>query len=180
LNWISCLGPHGAMVAWALTLVALGLSLAGDVFLMLPQDLFVAGLGAFLLAHVAYVVAFNRTAPPEPLTVVAAIAVAAVAVPLFLRMRRGMLEHGQREFQIPVAIYVVAIGAMVVSAIAASGRPLWPPLNGAAAIAGALLFMASDSMIGWNRFVREFRGADVWIIVTYHLAQVLLVLGLLG
>ena len=44
----------------------------------------------------------------------------------------------------------------------------------------AVLFMASDSMIGWKRFVAEFRGADVAIIVTYHLGQVLLVLGLLG
>ena len=168
--------------AWtaAFTIAALALSLAGDVSLMLPRDLFVAGLGAFLLAHIAYVLAFNRTAPPEPLTAIAAVGVGAVAVPLYLRMRAGMIEKAQREFAVPVAIYVVAIGAMVVSAIATAGRPEWPALNSAAAIAGALLFMASDSMIGWNRFVAEFRGADVAIIVTYHLGQVLLVLGLLG
>ena len=79
--------------------------------------------------------------------------IGAVAVPLYLRMRAGMIEKAQREFAVPVAIYVVAIGAMVVSAIATAGRPEWPALNSAAAIAGALLFMASDSMIGWNRFV---------------------------
>jgi len=168
--------------AWtaAFTIAALALSLAGDVFLMLPRDLFVAGLGTFLLAHIAYVLAFNRTAPPEPLTAIAAVGIGAVAVPLYLRMRAGMIEKAQREFAVPVAIYVVAIGAMVVSAIATAGRPEWPALNSAAAIAGALLFMASDSMIGWKRFVAEFRGADVAIIVTYHLGQVLLVLGLLG
>ena len=168
--------------AWtaAFTIAVLALSLAGDVFLMLPRDLFVAGLGTFLLAHIAYVLAFNRTAPPEPLTAIAAVGIGAVAVPLYLRMRAGMIEKAQREFAVPVAIYVVAIGAMVVSAIATAGRPEWPALNSAAAIAGALLFMASDSMIGWNRFVAEFRGADVAIIVTYHLGQVLLVLGLLG
>ena len=165
---------------WVFTLVALGLSLAGDVFLMLPQDLFVAGLGSFLLAHVAYVVAFNRTAPPEPLTAVATVAVAAVAVPLFLRMRRGMLDKGQGEFQAPVAVYVLAIGAMVVSAVATAGRSGWPAGNSAAAIAGALLFMASDSMIGWSRFVEDFPRSGLAIIVTYHLGQALLVLGLLG
>ncbi|MEY2430367.1 MAG: hypothetical protein QOC92_92, partial [Acidimicrobiaceae bacterium] len=37
-------------------LVALTLSMLGDVFLMVPADLFIAGLGSFLLAHVAYVV----------------------------------------------------------------------------------------------------------------------------
>src|SRR5580765_5942786 len=51
-------------VTTAFTVAALVLSLAGDVFLMLPRDLFVAGLASFLLAHVAYVVAFNPSAPP--------------------------------------------------------------------------------------------------------------------
>jgi uncharacterized membrane protein YhhN len=174
------LKPGEPALRWSLTLVALALSLAGDVFLMLPRDLFVGGLGAFLLAHVAYVFAFNRTAPPEPVTAIAALGVAWVAIPLFLRMRRGMLERGQREFQVPVALYVLAIGAMVVSAIATTGRPEWPTWNSAAAIAGAVLFMASDAMIGWNRFVGAFAGADVAIISTYHLGQALLVLGLLG
>src|SRR3954454_21049560 len=36
--------------------IALVCSLAGDVFLMLPRDLFVPGLVAFLLGHIAYVV----------------------------------------------------------------------------------------------------------------------------
>ena len=45
---------HGDVRAWFV--VALALSLAGDVFLMLPSDRFVAGLAAFLLAHVAYVI----------------------------------------------------------------------------------------------------------------------------
>jgi uncharacterized membrane protein YhhN len=171
-------GNPGWVVAF--TVAALVLSLAGDVFLMLPQDLFIAGLGAFLLAHIAYVLAFNRTAPPEPLTIIAAVGVGLVAVPLYLRMRAGMIRRSQREFAVPVAVYVLAIGAMVVSAIATAGRPEWPGLNSAAAIAGALLFMASDSMIGWNRFVGEFTGADVAIISTYHLGQILLVLGLLG
>jgi uncharacterized membrane protein YhhN len=166
---------------WVFVLVALALSLAGDVFLMLPQDLFVAGLGAFLLAHIAYVVAFNvRSAPPFTITLVAAVAVGAVAYVLFDRMRRGMIEKGQREFVLPVAVYVLAIGAMVVSAIATAGRPEWSAANSALAIAGALSFMASDSMIGWNRFVQPIPRGNVWVMATYHVGQVLLVLGLLG
>ena len=39
---------------------ALVLSLAGDVFLMLPQDLFVPGLGSFLVAHLCYVLGLTR------------------------------------------------------------------------------------------------------------------------
>ncbi|MGH2728603.1 MAG: lysoplasmalogenase family protein, partial [Actinomycetota bacterium] len=45
-----------AQRAWFI--VALVLSLAGDVFLMLPHDLFIAGLGSFLLGHLAYIAGF--------------------------------------------------------------------------------------------------------------------------
>jgi uncharacterized membrane protein YhhN len=50
---------------------ALVLSLAGDVFLMLPNDMFVAGLASFLLAHVAYVVGFLIVSPGSPAPVTA-------------------------------------------------------------------------------------------------------------
>src|SRR3990172_12111355 len=46
--------------------VGLTLSLFGDVFLMLPGDRFVAGLASFLLAHVAYLVAFTAGGAPGP------------------------------------------------------------------------------------------------------------------
>src|SRR4029079_17999518 len=42
---------------------ALVFSLAGDVFLMLPSDRFVAGLASFLVAHLCYVAGF-WTDPP--------------------------------------------------------------------------------------------------------------------
>ena len=48
---------HGDMRTWFV--VALVLSLLGDIFLMLPSDRFVFGLGAFLLGHVAYTVGLN-------------------------------------------------------------------------------------------------------------------------
>lgn len=165
---------------FAFTLAALALSLAGDVFLMLPADLFVAGLASFLLAHLAYVAAFNRTAPPLGATLVGTVVVLAVGVPLFLRLARGMREHGQDKLVIPVALYFAAIGAMVVSAIATAGRPEWDAAHSALAIAGAGLFMVSDSLIGWRRFVRPVRHGDLAVIMTYHLAQAALVLALLG
>ena len=44
---------------------------------------------------------------------------------------------------------------------------------------GAALFVSSDAMIAWNRFVRPFPAADIGIMVTYHLGQAGLVLSLL-
>jgi uncharacterized membrane protein YhhN len=53
---------------------------------------------------------------------------------------------------------------------------------GTAAVAtavGALLFLASDTTLAWNRFVQPLRRGPVLVAVTYHLAQLLIVIGLL-
>src|SRR5262249_44963937 len=142
--------------------------------------LFVAGLASFLLAHLAYVVAFNPSAPPLGATLAGVAVVLAVALPLFLRMARGMRASGHGELLVPVALYFVAIGAMVVSAIATIGRPGWDAGHAALAVVGAGLFMASDSLIGWGRFVRPVPHGELAVTVTYHLAQAGLVLALLG
>ena len=71
---------------------------------------------------------------------------------------------------LPVVLYMTVIAAMVVSAIAGGS---------AFGIAGALLFLASDSLIAEDRFVSPRVWQPVAIIVTYHLALAGLVLGLL-
>ena len=123
------------MRAWFVA--ALVLCLAGDVFLMLPQDLFVAGLASFLMTHVAYVVAFNPTPPPLGASLVGVAVVLVIGLPLVVRLALGMAASGQRDMLLPVACYFVAIGAMVVSAIATVGRPDWDAGHTALAIAGA-------------------------------------------
>jgi uncharacterized membrane protein YhhN len=111
---------------------------------------------------------------------IAAVVVLAVAGMLFVRIRRGMVAGGHRELVLPVAVYVLAICAMVVSAAGTLGRPYWLTEGRTFAIAGALLFFVSDALIGWTRFVAKLRWGPVAIMITYHLGQIGLVLGLLG
>ena len=147
----------------------LAFSLAGDVFLMLPRDLFVPGLASFLVAHVCYVAGFLT----EDLTgagwvagdVVVAVALATLGRRVLAAVRSGD-EPGLTP---PVAAYMVVISAMLAAAFA-TGDPR--------AIAGAALFYGSDSLIAWNRFVEPLAWAPVAIMVTYHLGQALLVLSL--
>ena len=68
-----------------------------------------------------------------------------------------------------ILVYVAVISAMVISAIAGGT---------AMGVAGAVLFMASDSLIAEERFVRSRSWQRLTIIVTYHLALAGLVLGL--
>jgi uncharacterized membrane protein YhhN len=148
---------------------ALVFSLAGDVLLMLPRDRFVAGLSAFLVAHLCYIVGFWTDGPALVPFVVSAVVVAATIAALAGRILPGVRSQ-DRAMVAPVAAYMVVIGVMVATAVAI-GNPT--------AAAGAVLFAASDTMIAWDRFVGNFRRSGVWIMVTYHLGQALLVLSLL-
>lgn len=148
---------------------ALVLSLAGDVFLMLPQDLFVPGLASFLLGHVAYIVGL-RYLGTSTTGLVVAIAIIAVALPIVgLRVVGAVRKGDEPELLAPVTVYIAVISIMVIAA-GASGVAI--------ALAGALLFYASDALIAWTRFIQDLAWGRVSIIVTYHLAQVGLVLAL--
>jgi len=152
---------------------ALVLSLAGDVLLMLDdehRDLFVAGLAAFLVAHLCYLGGFWTEPPAGWAFVVAAVVVVVLVGPFAARIL-GALRRVEPGLRAPVGAYIVVIAAMVATALATGN---------VAAGAGAVLFASSDTMIAWNRFVHPFRAADVAIMVTYHLGQALLVASLLA
>ena len=153
--------------------VALVLSLAGDVFLMLPGDTyFVPGLGSFLLAHLAYVVGFVIGPGTGAELAVGALITLVVAVPLGVRLLRAV-RRTRPALAGPVAAYVTVIAVMVACATG------W---GNAFAVVGAWLFFASVALIGETRFVRpdqeDVRWGRLAVIVTYHLGQAGLVLSL--
>jgi uncharacterized membrane protein YhhN len=158
---------HGDTRTWFV--VALVFSLAGDVFLMLPSDRFVAGLASFLLAHVAYVVGLTRHGGSGAALLVAAIPMVVVTGVLGARFLRAAQGAGHHELVGPLVAYMTVIAAMVTCALA-SGVVL--------AGVGAVLFMASDALIAETRFVEQRRWAPLAIMVTYHLGQAGLTLSL--
>jgi uncharacterized membrane protein YhhN len=149
--------------------LALSLSLAGDVFLMLPRDLFVAGLASFLLAHIAYIIGFASAGRIAAWTGVGFAVVAVALVTAARPVLRNVRANHPALFP-PVVVYMTAISLMVVMAFG-SAVPL--------AAAGALLFYSSDTLIAWDRFVRPLRWGQPAIMSTYHVGQAALVLSLL-
>jgi uncharacterized membrane protein YhhN len=149
---------------------ALFLCLLGDVFLLSGSEgWFMAGLAAFLGAHLAYsdgflVGGFQRSLLPYS---AAATAIASLA---FGGRIVGALVGSKRTSMLgPVLVYLLAISSMVTLA-GATGKP--------AAITGAILFYVSDGLIAWNRFVRPSDWTRLPVIVTYHLGQAALILSL--
>lgn len=149
--------------------VALVLCLLGDVLLMLPSDLFVPGLAAFLLGHIAYIVGMVVDGV-DPGRFVLGLVIVVVAMAVVGGMvLRGVGVGPEPELRGPVAAYMLVISLMVATAIG---------VGHVSAIVGASLFYVSDALIAWNRFLRETPYARLSIMVTYHLAQLGLVLSL--
>jgi uncharacterized membrane protein YhhN len=154
--------------------------LAGDVFLMLPRDMFIFGLIAFLIGHVCYTIGFNNQPPyinPWGLLIIVALGI--YVGWLYPKIAGGLASKGKNQLRIPVLIYSLVISAMVYSALMTWFRSDWPAAAALSASIGALLFFTSDSFLAWDRFVNPLSHARLRTMVTYHLGQFGIVLGVI-
>ena len=166
-------GP-GVFPVRALLVMALAASLAGDL-LLLPPGRFTAGLAAFLVAHLAYLALFLL----GPLDAGAALVGVGVSAVVLLSAGRPILAGASRAgMGGPVTVYFGAICLMAIAATA-SVSP--------GATVGAWLFILSDALLGWDRFAAPPAGSAaaaarrrVAVMVTYHAAQILLTVAVLG
>jgi alkenylglycerophosphocholine/alkenylglycerophosphoethanolamine hydrolase len=144
--------------------VGLVLSLIGDVLLDRGPDLFLPGLGAFLLAHVAYVAAYVTVTRLPSLGRGVPFALLGMGTGMFLWPRLGGLA-------LPVTAYVAVICAMMWrSAALVNGgglerREQW------AALAGALMFAVSDALLAFKLFVQPVPGSSYAIMLLYWAGQ---------
>jgi uncharacterized membrane protein YhhN len=139
-------------------------SALGDLFLLLPQDRFVAGLTRFLAAHLCYLWAFtgDHRLAERPLPFVLWGVTGLVLVPWLWPGIAGPLR-------LPVVVYTAALLAM--AAQAASRAYTHRNLAGVMAAAGAALFVASDTLLAIQRFRHPLEGGRFWVLGTYFAAQ---------
>ena len=127
------------------------------------RGLFIPQMAFFALAHVADVCWFL----PRARRRLRAVSLA-VTVPLFVFLFAAIVPEAPFPAErIGVAVYGLVIAAMLYSA---------PQYDGACAAGfrcAALLFVFSDAVIAWNRFIGPVP-ARTWIVmITYYLAQYL-------
>lgn len=150
--------PEGT--ARTLMLLALVLSLAGDICLMFEgQGWFIGGLGSFLLAHLAFIPAllYGIDSPSLPLWS-AGLVVWGLGFFAWLLPKTGPLK-------VAVLIYGTILMAMALAAIARWN--VAPTESARYALIGALLFVVSDSSLSVRKFVGPYKGAQALILSTY-------------
>lgn len=156
--------------SWWLRLAALVLCIAGDVFLMLPRNAFIPGLASFAVGQILFTASFVAGGIQMPLMLIGLIVLVPIALILARRFLSSLRHREMNELLIPVTVYLIVITTMAVMSVA-SGSWL--------AVAGAVIFMLSDSLIAETRFVQPKPWHSVGIMVTYHCALAGLTISLL-
>ncbi len=153
-------------------LSALLFSWAGDVILCFT---FIPGLACFLLAHVMYAIAFFKTSGKSEF-------ITKRIYLLFRAILYGtgllcLLYNNLDGMRLPVITYTIVILTMLVAAINRYMKV--SRLSFILVLAGAILFVISDSLIALNKFGFPFAFSGVAIMTTYIVAQYLIVAGVL-
>ncbi len=149
-------------------LAGLALSWFGDMFLVgQSQTMFLAGLVAFLLAHVAYIAAFAFHGVDTKWSILAAVPLVLVATAVSV----SLTPHIVPDLLVPVRVYTAVISIMVVMAFGAKGA------GGVWLMAiGAVLFYLSDLSVAALRLVQTEWPTYVLGLPFYYGGQVCLAL----
>jgi uncharacterized membrane protein YhhN len=159
------------------------LSLTGDIFLLLSNERrwFLFGLGAFLLAHIAYILGLNTPLQPfNGMTFGVAVMVGLSALPVVRRILFSMSQKRLRRLVGAVRIYAAVISLTLFSALMTLFRVDWLSTPAYLASGGALLLVVSDMVLGWNKFVHPVRRGRLVLMISYHLGQMALIAGAVG
>jgi uncharacterized membrane protein YhhN len=157
-------------------------SLVGDVLLMLSLDrLFLFGLIAFLMAHIAYITGFREELGIINVGSVLLLAIIAINASRLIRRILGALRlKGENELVIPLIVYGIVISFMLFAAMSTLYDPAWKASAALLVSAGAFLFCTSDVILAWNKFVSPIRNGRVVNIALYHLGQIGLIAGVIS
>ena len=132
---------------------------------------FLTGLSAFLLAHIAFLLAFTRGDLKLSAALLSAPLCLGVGGLIYRRLRSGVEER----LRGPVIAYIIVIAAMV--ACAAARAMIWPE-GGALLLIGAVAFWCSDISVALDRFAGAGLLNRLWGLPLYYGAQLCLTLTL--
>ena len=171
-------GIESSSVIWFI--IGLIFCLGGDVFLMLPGHFFMPGLISFLLGHICYIIGFGMPIPTlgnEMVAILIVVVLLFLAGWVYVRLAAGMQVSGKKRMRIPVLFYTIVITIMLFSALMTLFNDDWDLISSILVSVGAIFFLVSDIMNAWVRFVARIPNYRLWIMSSYHLAQICIAVG---
>lgn len=156
-------------------LLALGFSWLGDILLMFSgsdEMYFIAGLTSFLIAHIFYIIFFHLVKKQEKIR---SRIWPLVIVSVYYAGLMFILSPYLGDLIIPVRVYGIVISIMFM--LAMHMIFLQNRVAGKLLLAGALLFVISDSILAADKFYSHFPMAGFLVMATYGAAQFMLVYG---
>ncbi|WP_108867440.1 lysoplasmalogenase [Aquimarina aquimarini] len=151
-------------------------SLIGDVLLLFAvraQLFFMMGLFAFLIAHIMYILIFLEKRNKQQKNTIFLMFTILYGIALFCLLYRGL-----GKLLIPVIIYMIVILLMSNASYLRKNSVSQVSYN--QVFYGALFFMLSDSVLAYTEFCKPLFVQNIWIMISYAIAQLLIVKGILN
>ncbi|MFH6944914.1 lysoplasmalogenase [Flavobacterium sp. FlaQc-50] len=161
-------------------LTALLFSWIGDVILLfadIAEIYFILGLVSFLLSHLVYCVLFNKQTKTQNKKKRTLFLIGSLVIACYLIGMLTVLLPSLGELKIPVIVYASAISFMLL--LAFNGFLIWKKPGNQYVFIGALMFVISDSILAINKFYAPIEKSSFFIMLTYLVAQYLIVIGIL-
>lgn len=171
---------HPKFPSRKILLIALFFSWIGDVILLfadISEIYFIIGLVSFLIAHLTYCVLFNKQIVGEMQVNKVLFGFGSLLIAFYLIGMLGFLMPKLGELRIPVIIYAAVISTMLLFAF--NGYLIWKKPAALYIFLGAATFVASDSILAFNKFYAPIEKGSFFIMLTYLVAQYLIVVGII-
>jgi len=161
------------------TLLAFLFSWIGDIALLFSGSIFfLSGLSSFLVSHLFYIMVFHRIEGnlsgsllwKNPVWILPLVLYGGIILGVILPLVGFSMK-------VAVLLYTGTILTMAATALNRKGRV--PGRSFVLVLVGALLFVTSDSLIAFNRFVDKIPWSGFLVMSTYMTAQLLIMCGLL-
>lgn len=170
----------GSFPTKKLLLVALSFSWIGDIILLFADRdelFFIAGLIAFLISHIVYILLFNKQLKYKNRKNKAVFWIGVTAIIMYLIIMVSILLPHLGDLTMPVFVYALVISTMLLFAF--KGFLTWEEPGNWFVLIGAIAFVSSDSILAFNKFYAPIVMSSFLIMATYLIAQYLIVVGIL-
>ena len=161
-------------------LTALVFSWIGDVILLfsdIAEIYFILGLISFLISHIIYCALFNRQIKEKTKKNTVIFIFGSLIIACYLIGMLSILVPALGDLKIPVIVYASVISIMLL--LAYKGLLIWKKPANQYVFFGALFFVVSDSILAINKFHFPIQKSSFIIMLTYLVAQYLIVKGIL-